>query len=468
MQFNTGRHILVPPGCRATWLAPCVLAALASLGTGRAHAADAVRSLQAGAGRAPIELPQELFPFQAEQFTSEHDKLQTKVVLLDDGATRIALVVIDMTALSTDVIDLVRGIVQSTAAVQADNIMVSASHTFSAPHVPGAQQAGRARERELMVTALSDAVRTSTNDALRGLRDARVGFGTGASSVNISRDLETREGWALGANEHGSSDKSVGVVRIDSAQGEPIAVLLNYAVQASTMNESKGADGGRAITADLAGAATRHIEQQYAGNMVALFLVGAAGDQSPVYVANRYTIDRKLQPGRADIGNAGFTLVELMGERLGAEAVRVSEAIRTAPLPGPLRIVQDSMLFTELDSSPNPAARQATRKHDYIPKGKAPMPYWILQIGDIVGVGVQVELASITGAAIKAQSPFRNTMVMTMVNGAAKYLPDADSFDRITYEALGARYARGSAEAFTTHVVQQLRRLQAEQPARAN
>jgi neutral ceramidase len=35
---------------------------------------------------------------------------------------------------------------------------------------------------------------------------------------------------------------------------------------------------------------------------------------------------------------------------------------------------------------------------------------------------------------------------MTMVNGAAKYLPDERSYQRITYEAMASHYARGAAE----------------------
>lgn len=445
-----------------TWLA----FASVLFGTSSLQAANTNQVLKAGAGKAAIELPKELFPFKAEQFTTEHDKLQTKVVLLDNGANRIALVVIDATSLSTDVIDLSRQIINKTAGVLPNNTLVSASHTFSSPHVPPAQQTERAHERELMSAAVRNAVQKATNDAVRNLQPARIGFGVGTSYVNISRDLESKDGWWLGANEHGASDKSVGIIRIDNPNGEPMAVLMNYAVQSSTMNESIGPDGGKVITADLAGAATRYVEQQYGKDVVSLFLVGAAGDQSPVYVANRYTLDKNRNAGRTDIGNAGLLLVDLMGERLGSESVRVSEAIHTVPMSTPLRIVEGSVMLPELESSPNPAARHATHQYNYVEKGKSAMPYWILQIGDIVCVGVQVELSAATGMAIKAKSPFKNTIVMNMVNGAAKYLPDAESFDKITYEAEGARYAKGSAEVFTTRVVEDLKRLQAETPAK--
>src|SRR5258706_2363358 len=167
---------------------------LAAAASPHAQVANAPQGLRAGAGKAAVELPRELFPFPGEGFTTEHDKLQTKVVLLDNGANRIALVVIDATSLSNDVIDLARWIVDKTAAVALNNVDVSASHTFSSPHVPSAQQADRAHERELMTTALRDSLQHAADDATRTLQPARIGFGTGTSFVNMSRDLETKEG----------------------------------------------------------------------------------------------------------------------------------------------------------------------------------------------------------------------------------------------------------------------------------
>lgn len=55
----------------------------------------------------------------------------------------------------------------------------------------------------------------------------------------------------------------------------------------------------------------------------------------------------------------------------------------------------------------------------------ADAPYTVMVLGDLAIVGVQVELSANTGAWIRTHSPFAHTMVVTMVNGAAKYLPDA-------------------------------------------
>jgi hypothetical protein len=82
-----------------------------------------------------------------------------------------------------------------------------------------------------------------------------------------------------------------------------------------------------------------------------------------------------------------------------------------------------------------------------------------MRIGDIALVGVQAELSASTGAQIKARSPFPHTIVLTMVDGAAKYMPDAASYDRFTYEARNSRYAQGSAEAMVSRIVDMLKQM---------
>lgn len=65
----------------------------------------------------------------------------------------------------------------------------------------------------------------------------------------------------------------------------------------------------------------------------------------------------------------------------------------------------------------------------------------------------QVEqLAVSTGMAIKAGSPVENTVVMGLVNGAAKYMAAADAYDRFTYEAMNSFYTKGSAEALADRI----------------
>jgi hypothetical protein len=80
-------------------------------------------------------------------------------------------------------------------------------------------------------------------------------------------------------------------------------------------------------------------------------------------------------------------------------------------------------------------------------------------MGDIAVVGLAPELNADIGIKIKAASPFAHTIVVTMVDGSAKYLPNIENYDRKTSEALGSRYARGSAEIVAEQIVTSLKKM---------
>jgi len=82
------------------------------------------------------------------------------------------------------------------------------------------------------------------------------------------------------------------------------------------------------------------------------------------------------------------------------------------------------------------------RRCDFQPAGTEAVPIAVMQLGETALVGPQAELSGKTGLDIKAGSPFDRTIVMTMVNGGAKYMADAASYDKITYAAMNSRYAR--------------------------
>ena len=412
---------------------------------------------RAGAGRADIVFPDAVFP--VEGFVGERDPLRARVVLLDDGSLRIALAAIDQISIRDESLARIRHVITGVTGLPARQIVVSATHTFAAPHILPTNQValGNRDSNECLQQAVDDAVRRAATDALAQLQPARIGFGLGRCGVNVNRDVPTAEGWWFGANEAGVSDRSVAVISVDDLAGQPIALLVNYAVQSSVMHDSVTSAGSKLITADLAGAATRHIEEHHAG-AVALFLIGAAADQAPYLTANRHVIGPGGHPARIDVHEAGFLLVDLLGERLGAEAVRVREQItETNPVPT-LAITTETVTLQGQVMQATEDIRPATA-YQFTPTGPASAPVTIARIGDIALVGVQAELTSATGLDIKRRSPFERTVVMTMTNGAAKYMADEPSFDRITYAAMSSPYARSSAETFTAAVAELLQRI---------
>ncbi|WP_329543932.1 hypothetical protein OG548_03505 [Streptomyces sp. NBC_01356] len=401
---------------------------------------SAATGLRVGAGQAAIGIPSPLLPL--DNFTTVHDDLCVRILLLEDGSRRVALTVLDLTSISAEAIGAIRAIITKAAGVATADIVVTVTHTFSAPHVQAASSSSGAAQ---YVEQIKQATSTAVTAAVNGLKAARVGYGTGKCDVNVNRDVLTADGWWLGTGETGSSDKSVGVTRFDDLDGNPIAVLANYSVQSSVMMESVMANGDLPITADLAGAAVRHVEKQYDGDVVGFFLVGSCGDQSPAFRSKRYIIDKDKKWSQVDAQDAGWLLLAVQGERLGTEVVRVSETIKTANsgASSPLALVTDSVTV-RTTASGHPTGPAKT--YDFTPTGTADVPIWVLQVGDGAFVGVAPELSTDTALSIKKHSPFPHTAVMSMLEGGSKNMAEARSYARITYEAMDSSYAQGAAE----------------------
>ena len=59
--------------------------------------------------------------------------LRTKALYLEDGSTKLMLITTDLSGVSFELVNRLRGKICDRTGVGKDNIMVSASHTHSAP-----------------------------------------------------------------------------------------------------------------------------------------------------------------------------------------------------------------------------------------------------------------------------------------------------------------------------------------------
>jgi neutral ceramidase len=144
--------------------------------------------------------------------------------------------------------------------------------------------------------------------------------------------------------------------------------------------------------------------------------------------------------------------------------VRHATAI-TPALAAPTLVVLNGSVTLDAQDRPRSLGQiKPTRTYTYPLKGKAEAPYSLIRIGDVALVGVQVELNAVTGQDIRRRSPFAHTIVVTMVNGAAKYLPDAGNYKAITYQAMNSSYAPGGAEILANRIVADLRKLKSSKP----
>jgi hypothetical protein len=95
------------------------------------------------AGVATIDVTPEKFPVRVNCYfneriaTAAHDRLNARALVLDDGTTRILLCVVDSCMMPREFLDKVKELAAKPSGIPVENMMISATHTHSAPAVMG-------------------------------------------------------------------------------------------------------------------------------------------------------------------------------------------------------------------------------------------------------------------------------------------------------------------------------------------
>ncbi len=157
--------------CRGVLMAAALLAAL--------PLAAPTASAELRAGAAIVDITPQQFPvFINGGFTArkgEPRDVKARAVVLDDGTTKIALVVADSCILPKDLIDASKALAADRTGIPADHIMISATHTHTAP---SAISALGTPADETYVPYLRLRLADAIAEAAAKLEPARVGFGS--------------------------------------------------------------------------------------------------------------------------------------------------------------------------------------------------------------------------------------------------------------------------------------------------
>lgn len=404
----------------ASFLVFVCLAPAAENGSFRAGAAKVDITPAADAGLAMAGYPNRTGPM-----TGVRDPLHVRAIAFDDGQTQAALVSVEVIGMAVPFWEKMTARIAAEAGIARENVFLASVHTHSAPAIGpnfGPVDPEVAKKKEAYIRRVEEAIVSAVRGATDALQPARIGFGTGRANVNISRRARDIErGWWLGYNPDGASDKTVAVIKLETAAGEPIAILSNYGVHATVMGASN-----REISADLPGATARFVEQHYGGRVVSPWTSGAGGDQAPIY----------------DRNGTEFRHVDMLGQILGEEVVRVAEEIKTSPR-GKITTLQRVVSCPGKRTVQPPGVGREFKIEDADP---VQIRLSLLAIGDIALAGVSGEVLTMIGQRLKAESPFARTMLVTHCNGSSGYLPDDAAWDEPAFEVVQARVKRGCAE----------------------
>lgn len=414
-------------------------------------------TLYAGAGKAEIIIPKKAFPTVGEEYTGIRDNPGVRVLILKSEGLTYVLANFELVSLNDD-IDAFKTYIASTTNAKKENIWICVTHSLTTPHMFAFAEKGNREEKDkfsVLHQAVEQALESASAQAEKLIQPAKFGFGLGNCSINVNRTISTQEGWWLGNNEHGPSDKSVPVFKFSTLDDRPIAILFNYNAQCSVMDGSYTSNGDKLVSGDLAGATSRFIEQEYGNEAVAMYCLGAGGDQAPELKAVRTIRNLHGKTKIIDMKENGFLLLDILGSRLGQEVVEICEEIICKDITRPIKTVHRTFTYV---SQYIPDMKDIKPSKDYIYRevGQVDTDVEVLEIGDYALVGVKPEICCRTAMRIKDKSPYLGMGIMTFVNGGAKYMPEADMYDMITFQSMNSRFVKGTAERFEKDIIKLL------------
>ncbi len=240
------------------------------------------------------------FSASTRELTEAHDPLYVRVIALSYGEKRVLLVSMDVVNLDAK---RYGPVLAAHTGVPEEGIFLLETTAHSTIRAGTEGRNGTdpigleklARYADLVEKQLLAAA----DEALASLKPAKIGVGRGESYINTNRYMSytveengRKESYCnIGPNFAGPSDHSVNVLRLEGEDGTPIAFFINYAIFCVLMDDNMaGENGTGAVSADLAGYISTHVEDRYPG-AVAMWCGGANCDQNPILGAKYFVPD---------------------------------------------------------------------------------------------------------------------------------------------------------------------------------
>ena len=398
---------------------------------------------------------------------SIRDKLYATAVVLEADGRKAAIVGCDLIGVDDTLRNRVGELVEAGNGIDRDHLLLNASHTHAGPNVLRRLRIGAVDEAYLDTLGLK--IVTAIRQADDARRPVALSWGTAHASISFNRRRRKSDGLTpLDSGPDGPIDHTVRVLRLDTEDGHPRAILFSYACHPVSFGDLK-------ISSDFAGATSRLIESQVGGQAMSLFLQGCAGNINPL--VDQTDPERRVQQHGQTLCTA---VMEAMATARPVKAAPIAGQAREIPLPlqdPPLLEEAASALSHWQDEADQARARDdpsrevlakamvdwskelvAVAKAGARPRTKT-LAVNVLRLGDlaIAAGGAEPHIESALGIA--ARSPFEQTMVLGYTNGLIGYLPPAEAFLEGGYEVqeafkyFGALMLRPECESLFTDTV---------------
>jgi neutral ceramidase len=418
-----------------------------------------------------------------------------RALVLSDGKQKFALVDVDGTAGGEAALKRASAL----TGIPVDHIRIGSSHTHAGPSLSRGK--GPAGVDLSQYEPMMEAHRAVVADKLVGviveansrLRPVHAYGAVGTGSININRRFrgkgpnDPEAPPAVGLNFDLPSDRQLPVIRIDDAEGNPYAVLVNFQCHGTVL-----AYENQMVSPDWIGPMRNTVEKSLPG-ATCLFFQGAAGNQGPIEgftgdleVPHRLgrilgheaaALALQISTVRREPRFEGYTESTALQARqpyrvLGPYDSTLKYVSKVVELPAMVRGDADIERMAKLTAAAEKTLEQVKQKpgatewemaqaaarqrrwSSLLARYKQPsrntpvkLEIAVLRIGDMAMVLTQGELFNEIGVAVKKASPFKVTLFCGYGNHeGGGYMPIRSEYEHGSYEVDGTRYGPGSAE----------------------
>jgi hypothetical protein len=399
--------------------------------------------------------------WKAPKATHVHDELHARCLVLDDGTTRLAIVVADNLGFPREVLDEARRQVHEHTGLPLNRVLMAATHTHSATPCWVTRREGQEPElskySRFVARRISDGVRRAINN----LEAARIAWG--AASVP---DQVFNRRWRMKPGTHvpnpfggtdqvkmnpghqnpgllepsGPVDPEVCFLSVQAADGRPIALLANY-----SLHYVGGVRRGD-VSADYFGAFADRIQQLLGADrltppFVGILSNGTSGDINNINFAaapERRARYEKIGIVADRVALAVFAEHKNLSHRDGVTLDMRQREIELAvrkPTPEQLAAARDMIAHPD---RPDKLPHERTYAHRIVRQEQMPATLSVVlqavRIGDLGIAAIPFETFVETGLELKARSVFKPTFTISIANGSYGYLPTPEQHRLGGYE----------------------------------
>jgi neutral ceramidase len=448
------------------------------------HAAAETRVFKAGAATSNVTPRLGTYINTDRPATHIHDELLARCLVLDDGRTRLAFAIVDGCIIHQEAFDLAKQRVHEKTQLPIDHILISSTHTHSAPDAVGRPQGTlNPEEQKSKVSRIVDSLKPDRDPiyysflseriadgiirAINNLEPARIAWGRGLLPDHLfNRRWFMKPGSPL-ANPFGGQDRvrmnpgagnpnllqpagptdpQVNFISLQSPGGTPIALLANYSLH------YVGGVGGGDVSADYFGAFATRIGEMLGADRKSRPFVGMLCNGTSGDVNNTNFLEpRPRQPPYQQIQRVANSLAAEVFKihqqiefrdwvSLDVIHRRIELGVRLPTEPELVRareIVKRAKAYPRMQTPEEVYAREAILLSGFAPT--VPVYLQAIRIGDVAIGAIPCETFAESGLDVKARSPFPSTFSISLANGYHGYMPTARQHEWGGYETWRAR-----------------------------